>query len=654
MIGYNYAEKYYKEHHEKHPDWVIYGSETCSIVQSRGIYHFPLSTGILADDDEQCSALGNSITSWGAKSLEDCISMDRDMEFSLGQFVWSGFDYIGEPTPYHTKNSYLGQIDTAGFPKDPYYVWQSAWTDYRKEPMIHVFPYWDFNEGQLIDVRVCSNAPYVELYLNGISLGRQELNHAPHSGSHLIADYKIAYESGTLLAVAYDENGQEVAREEKKSFGNSRQIVIYPENTTVQTDGQDLLFLEIGTLDAEGNPVENACDRVQVEVSGAGRLVGLDNGDSTDYDQYKGKSKRLFGGKLLAIIQGEMEPGEIQISVSGVNLKSAQAVFQCVSSGKNAAELNGIAVAKANEDREIITGSAQEIPVRRIQLTAPEGRVFTAGRKELYAEAEILPADADDQEVVFEAVNEKGVTSNLVILKQEGRRAIMTALGDGSFYLRCRSKSGTENVRVISQLEFSIQGLGPAYQNPYGFISGSSYTSFRGEVGNGNERGAATARDGETVVSYGNIDFGPIGSDEITIPIFALTSEEYPIQIWEGIPHQEGSVLLADVVYQKPMIWNTYQPETWKLAKRLSGITTISFLVCQKIHIKGFSFTKPEKAWMQIRADSTDKIYGDSFLRTDFGVERIGNNVSLAFEDMDFGAEGLKNLTIRGRAEKSM
>lgn len=681
VIGYNYAEKYYKSHHEEHPDWVIYGSETCSIVQSRGVYHFPLSTGILADDDEQCSALGNSITSWGAKSLEDCIAMDRDMEFSMGQFIWSGFDYIGEPTPYHTKNAYLGHIDTAGFPKDSYYVWQSAWTDYRKAPMIHVFPYWDFNEGQLIDVRVCSNAPFVELYLNGKSLGRQHLTHEIGSGNHLIADYQVPYEKGTLLAVAYDEEGREVIREEKKSFGNSAQIVIYPENETVQADGRDLLFLEIGTLDAEGNPVENACDRVQVDVTGAGRLVGLDNGDSTDYDQYKGTCRRLFNGKLLAMIQADMEPGEILVKVSGRDLKPAEMVFRCAAlerDGEKSAtgemklvraadgadqtgvavsvirkvNLTGVSLPPANTDRAINLGHRDEIPVRRISLTAPEGRTFSKEKRELRAQAAIEPANADDQKLVFEAVNAKGVASNLVILKQEGNQAFMTALGDGEFYLRCKSKSGSDKVRVISQLEFTVQGLGQAYQDPYGFISGSSYTSFQGEVGNGNERGAATARDGETVVSYGNIDFGPVGSDEITVPIFALTSEEYPIQIWEGIPGQDGSELLAEVVYQKPTIWNTYQPETWKLKKRLTGITTVSFAVHQKIHLKGFSFTRYEKAWMQLPAGSTDAIYGDSFERTERGVESIGNNVSLLYDEMDFGSEGLTELTICGRAVK--
>lgn len=119
VAGYNYAEKYYHQHHAEHPDWIIYGSETASIVQSRGIYHFPFEQSILADDDEQCSALGNSSTSWGAKSAEACIIAERDAAFSLGQFIWTGFDYIGEPTPYHTKNSYFGQMDTATFKRIP-------------------------------------------------------------------------------------------------------------------------------------------------------------------------------------------------------------------------------------------------------------------------------------------------------------------------------------------------------------------------------------------------------------------------------------------------------------------------------------------------------------------------------------------------------
>lgn len=646
MPGYNYAEKYYEEHHKAHPDWVIYGSETSSIVQSRGVYHFPLKAGILAEEDEQCSALGNSSTSWSAKSMEICATVDRDMEFSLGQFIWSGFDYIGEPTPYHTKNSYFGQIDTAGFPKDSYYVWKSAWTDYRKKPMVHIFPYWDYNEGQLIDVRVCSNAPDVELFVNGKSLGKQHLTHEPGSGSHIIADYQVPYEKGTLLAIAYDDDGREVAKEEKHSFGNSGKIVIEPDDTRVRADGRDLLFFTIGTVDGQGIPVENACDRIFVNVSGKGRLIGLDNGDSTDFDSYKGVSRRLFNGKLLAIVQADVTPGEIKVEVSAKGLEGASVVCESY-----ACENQEIATLEANREMPIVLGRAEEIPVRKIVLKTLNGQHFTKDNETITVEAQVEPPQADDREVTFRAVNDTGVLVNLVSLTAEGNRAVLKAKGDGSFRLVAMSKSGTDKTRVMSQLEFTIDGFGQAYTDPYDFVAGSLYTSVaQGDVGCGNERGVATGRDGDTVVCFDNLDFGTVGSDEITIPIFALDDKEYPIQIWEGIPGEEGSEMVADVIYQKPSIWNVYQEETFKLSRKLKGITGISFHVRQKIHIKGFSFTKYEKAWQELMAGEADGVFGDSFEKNGGRVEGIGNNVFLEFADMDFGTRNITGIAIKGRA----
>ena len=665
IAGYNYSEKYYKEHHEKHPDWIIYGSETSSIVQSRGIYHFPLKEGILGEDDEQCSALGNSPASWGARSVEDCITIDRDMGFSMGQFIWSGFDYIGEPTPYHTKNSYFGQVDTAGFPKDSYYVWQSAWTDYREKPMVHIFPYWDFNVGQMIDVRVCSNCPYVELYLNGKSLGRKKISHGAGSGRDVVADYQVSYEEGILEAVALDEEGREVIRQARHSFGDSHRLVIIPENTEARADGREMLFLQIGAQDIDGNPVDNACDRVTVEVSGAGRLVGLDNGDSTDFDSYKGVSRRLFNGKLLAMIQAGFTAGDVRVRVSAEGLQSAEITLHVTIPARPVPEaygsrdedgnLNGgaeehgygLTAQETCVERPVVLGHEKEIPVRKVEIIVDGERIFTPERRTIEARAVILPQNAEDREVIFKAVNDSGVPSNLVTITQEGDKVTMTALGDGDFRLRCMSKSGSDKIRVISQLEFSIQGLGQAYYNPYEFIAGSLYSSFRGEVGNGNEKGVATARDGESVVSYSNIDFGKTGSDEITVPIFALSDAEFPIQIWRGIPGEADGELVADVIYQKPMIWNVYQPETWKLDRKLTGINTISFLLCDKVHIKGFSFTP--KAWQTLRAGEADTIYGDSFTLNGQTVEDIGNNVSLQFNGMDFGDDGATSLIITGR-----
>lgn len=730
LAGYNYGEKYYEEHHKAHPDWVIYGSETSSIVQSRGIYHFPLRASILTEDDEQCSSLGNSPTSWGAKSMERCVCEDRDMDFSMGQFLWTGFDYIGEPTPYHTKNSYFGQVDTAGFPKDAYYVWQSAWTNYRKAPMIHIFPYWDFNEGQSIDVRVCSNAPFVELFCNGKSCGRQQLTHEKGSGHHIIADYSLPYEKGVLYAVAYNEEGNVTARETKASFGNSAEIVLRASGRTAVANGRDLIFVEIGMRDEKGNPVENAVDRVTVQVEGAGRLVGLDNGDSTDEDSYKGNSRRLFSGKLLAIIETGTTPGAVRIRVSGKGLKSAELVCEAVEIDQMlpfmkeekaqriyrevfqnvCTESHGLGQTELAEDQEERQRERQEdeqkqsqkeeleekqekkqsweeqlekeqqqiqearleeevkqnqkerqeekqkqeeIPVRKITLHSHMGQKLSKERPHLTVEAEIEPKEATDRQLMFRVVDEHGVDSNLVKLLVQGHTAQLQAMGDGSFYLRCMSRSGTEGIRVISQLEFTVEGMGQAYRNPYELISGSLYTSYQGEVSNGNERGVATARDGETVVTFGNIDFGPVGSDEITMPVFALTSEEYPIRIYEGVPGEESCQLLADVVYQKPSIWNTYQEETYSLAKRVTGINTISIAVHQKIHLKGFVFKKLQKAWLSLNAAEADSVYGDTFTKEERAITGIGNNVTITYTEMDFGEEGTAGVRICGRAPES-
>lgn len=690
LAGYNYGEKYYEEHHKAHTDWVIYGSETSSIVQSRGIYHFPLRASILTEDDEQCSSLGNSPTSWGAKSMERCVCEDRDMDFSMGQFLWTGFDYIGEPTPYHTKNSYFGQVDTAGFPKDAYYVWQSAWTDYRKAPMIHIFPYWDFNEGQSIDIRVCSNAPFVELFCNGKSCGRQQLTHEKGSGHHIIADYSLPYEKGVLYAVAYDEEGNVTARETKASFGNSAEIVLRASGRAAVANGRDLFFVEIGTRDENENVVENAVDRVTVQVEGAGHLVGLDNGDSTDEDSYKGNSRRLFSGKLLAIIETGMIPGAVRIRVSGKGLKSAELVCEAVEIDQMLTFMKGekaqriyhnfwqdlceetyapgpTELIEDHEERqrerqedeqkqsqkERLDEKQEEIPVRKITLCSPMGQKLSKEQPYLTVEAEVEPKEATDRQLMFRVVDEHGVDSNLVRLLVQGHTAQLHAMGDGSFYLRCMSRSGTDRIRVISQLEFTVEGMGQAYRNPYELISGSLYTSYQGEVSNGNERGVATARDGETVVTFGNIDFGPVGSDEITMPIFALTSEEYPIRIYEGVPGEEGCQLLADVVYQKPSIWNTYQEETYSLAKRVTGINTISVAVHQKIHLKGFVFKKLQKAWLSLNAAEADSVYGDTFTKEECAITGIGNNVTITYTEMDFGEEGTAGIRICGRAPES-
>ncbi|MBD7967506.1 glycoside hydrolase family 2 TIM barrel-domain containing protein [Paenibacillus gallinarum] len=647
LAGYNYAEKYYHKHHEEHPDWIIYGSETASVVQSRGIYHFPFEQSILDDDDEQCSALGNSTTSWGAKSAEACIIAERDAPFSLGQFIWTGFDYIGEPTPYHTKNSYFGQIDTANFKKDAYYIYQAAWTDYKKKPMVHIFPYWDFNPGQIIDVRVCSNAPKIELQLNGETVGTYEIDH--EHGDQLVGWWKIPYEVGELKAIAYDELDQVIAVDVRKSFGNASKIGLKSDQNAVIASGTDVAFVEISMEDEHGNPVENASNRVQVQVTGAGRLLGLDNGDSTDYDPYKGTSRRLFSGKLMAIIGTTLEPGAIQVEVSSRGLESQK--LEITSLPIDESVLEGISASMQNKELQPNLGNMDEIPLRKIELLSPSGQQFDESIKEMTVKANLFPADTSYPDVIWSVVNDAGIESNLAQIESFGQEAKIRALGDGSFRVRCMSKNGSEKTRMISQLEFTATGLGTAFKDPYSFIFGGLYDEVKGEVGNGNERGVATSRDGETQVCYRNIDFGAYGSDLITIPIFALDDEPYELQIWEGMPEEEGSELLADVVYQKKSQWNVYQAETYQLSKRLREVTSLCFVLQKKVHIKGFSFEKKNRAFEMNMATDCDRIYGDTFTLSEQGVEGIGNNVSLTFEQMDFAAEGASKLVIYGRSQ---
>ncbi|CAM3988226.1 DUF4982 domain-containing protein [Paenibacillus alkaliterrae] len=646
VSGYNYAEKYYHAHHKEHPDWIIYGSETASVVQSRGIYHFPFDKSILADDDEQCSALGNSSTSWGAKSAEACILAERDAPFSLGQFLWTGFDYIGEPTPYHTKNSYFGQIDTATFKKDSYYIYQAAWTDYRTHPMVHLFPYWDFNDGQIIDVRVCSNAARVELFFNGKTVGMHDIDH--ERGSQLVGWWKIPYAAGEIKAIAYDESGSVIATDVRRTFGDAKQIRLKADKEVLTADGTDLIFVEIGMVDGDGNPVENANNRVRVEVTGEGRLLGLDNGDSTDYDPYKGLSRRLFSGKLMAIIVSTLVPGKIRIEVSSEGMQTEAAVFEAVAAEGGAPE--GISVNERNRELPCVTGGLEEIPLRKIEIVSDTGQSFNESTREIVVRTKLWPDNTTYREVEWRAVTDEGIDSNIARIEANGLGARITAIGDGAFRLRCTSKNGTDKTKLISQLEFKAAGLGTAYKDPYGFISAGLYDYSKGDVGNGNDRGVATSRDGETQVGFRGIDFGPYGSDTMTLPIFALSSEEYALQIWEGMPDEPGSALVADVVYQKPSKWNVYQEETYRLSKRLRGITSICFVLQKKVHIKGFSFERQNRAFEPNAAASSDRIYGDTFTVADSRVEGIGNNVSLEFAHMDFAGAGASKLIICGRS----
>lgn len=616
LAGYNYGERLYPAHHAAHPGWRMYGSETSATVQSRGVYHFPANFRMLTHDDSQCSSLGNCSVNWGAANAADTVIRDRDTPFSAGQFIWTGWDYIGEPTPYFTKNSFFGQIDTAGFEKDTYYQYQAEWTDYRVHPMVHLLPYWDFNIGQLIDVRAYTNAPQIELLFNGKSCGVQQIDHT--HGMQLAGEWQLAFIPGTITAIARDESGTELARESRTTPGDPYRLVVKLDKPRFEGP-RDLIFAEIHTVDKAGNPVDNARNHITVEVAGA-RLEGLDNGDSTDYEQYKTNSRKLFNNALIAILAPDPEHWDapFSLTVSSPGLEGAS--------------------------------SEGEVPVRKIELTCNGARTLTPEIREVVVSARILPENATHRTLKFEAVRLEGIASRAVTLTPFKTDDVIrvTALQDGEFRLRCSCDNGTGIPEIISELEFSVSGLGNTCLNPYEFISACEKNSSLNEC-KLSFLGGVYIPAGRNWISFENVDFGPDGSDTFTIPIFSFDTT-MQLELWDGNP-DSGGTLLMQAEYNSPSWYNHYQSNTWTLPRRLTGIHDLYILTdTNRYSIQGFQFEKSRKAFSHLSAPDADSITGDSFTRESDRISGIGNNVSLEFRDMDFGTDGVHGIRIKGRA----
>ena len=635
--GYNYGEKYYEAHHEKHPDWVIYGSETASVLASRGIYHFPIDKPIMSEADLQCSALGNSNTSWGAQDLRKMILDDLHTPWSMGQFIWSGIDYIGEPTPYHTRSCYFGQADTACFPKDSFYLFKSLWNP---EPMIHIGVTWNWNPGQMIDVPVMTNCAAAELFLNGESLGRKRVStDTPDACQPL---WKIPYQDGTLTAVGYDREGKPAARDTAVSFGDSVRLRLHTRETGLKSDGHDLAFIEITAEDRDGHPVMNARDQVRITVTGGGILAGTDNGDSSDQDSYKSATRQLFSGKLLAIIAS--------------NGRNEDTVIRAESGTCRGGELTLTSVPAEAEEGSGRIGPVWETgrpltmaPIRQIRLIPEESTALNQEKNSTLIRYEILPEGHQPAFLAWQATNRLGINAPYVRTEEAGPGLIrVTAEGDGDYYLRALYGNRTDHPEMISQIEITARGMGKPALDPYEFISAGLYDLHEGEIGTGNEKGIAFARDGASMAGFSRVDFGKTGSDELILPIFALNGDPYDIELLCGEPGKELK-LVTVLRYQKPSIWNVYQEEVFHLPETLKGLQTICFRMKEKVHMKGFRFAEKLRSAQRLNAAEADEIYGDQFTKEEKAVTGIGNNVTLIFHDMSFEKGGILPLMIEGK-----
>lgn len=641
LAGYNYSEYLYDEHHAKYPDWVIYGSETASAVRSRGIYRFPAELPLLTGEDCQCSSLDNSVVGWGSSAMKSW-RLDRDCPFCCGQFIWTGFDYIGEPTPYNTKNSYFGIVDTAGFPKDIYYFYQSVWVSPEQKKVLHIVPsYWDFIPGQEIDVLIYSNARDVELFLNGKSIGSHVME--LETSQDMRAHFKVPFEPGVLRVVGHFADGSECS-EVLHTPSDPAAVVLTSDKETLLADGRDIAFVEISTVDVNGIPVGNARNRIRVEVSGAGRLVGLDNGDSTDYDSYKGDNRRLFSGKLLAMIESTLEPGEITVRAYSEGLENAE--LRLVS--ENCGEVSGVSVVTENKFPAVCRAYTGEVPAR---LLLPEVDVnsFDPERRSAEIRAKLLPENCTYDDISWSVVRRNGVESNLAQVEGSGRSAVVTAKGDGEFFVRAMVHNGAEHPQVIADIPFTAEGLGAAVRDAYSFISASTLDSSNVPT-NIIEDGALSNFDGRTVMTYSDIDFGKTGSQIISLSVG--TCFDMPVEVWEGTP-VDGK-LICRVDFGNNGHWCGFAGQDFALAERLTGVRTISVVIDSRVIFGGFSFVPIERAYDTNWVGEADSVYGDDYRIDGRRVADIGNNVIINYEGLDFGEGGSEALIISGETGNPM
>lgn len=344
VAGFNYRPHRYQVNYKKLPQQIILGSETASTVSSRGVYKFPVERKAMAVyDDHQSSSYDVEHCGWSNLPEDDFIQHE-DLPYCIGEFVWTGFDYLGEPTPYYTNwpshSSLFGIIDLAGIPKDRYYLYRSHWN--KAEKTLHILPHWTWpgREGEVTPVFVYTNYPSAELFINGKSQGKRtkDLSIAIDSSYTEAAQksferqkrYRLMwmdtrYEPGTLKVVAYDKDGNAVAEQEVHTAGKPHHIELSADRTRLTADSKDLAFIHVRVVDKNGNLCPDDSRKIHFKVRGAGTYRAAANGNSASLESFQAPQMSLFSGQLTAIVQtAEEQPGTIYFEASAPGVKSAE------------------------------------------------------------------------------------------------------------------------------------------------------------------------------------------------------------------------------------------------------------------------------------------------------------------------------------------
>jgi beta-galactosidase len=331
LIGYNYHHFDYATFHDRYPGKKFIATETTSGLEMRGYYDMPSDSiriwpagwnkPFKGNPGNTVSAYDNVRPDWGS-THEPTWKVMKKYDFLSGMFIWTGFDYLGEPTPYSwpSRSSYFGIIDLAGFPKDIYYMYQSEWTN---KTVLHIFPHWNWTPGKLVDIwAYYNNADEVELYLNGKSLGIKK-----KVGDDLHVMWRIPFEPGTLKAISR-KDGKVVLTREIHTAGAPAKIELTADRSLIKADGKDLSFITVKILDKDGNVVPDAENLVNFKVNGNAFIASVDNGDEVSHDPFKADYRKAFHGLALAIVQAKEMPGDITFTATSDGLKSAVIVLK--------------------------------------------------------------------------------------------------------------------------------------------------------------------------------------------------------------------------------------------------------------------------------------------------------------------------------------
>ena len=341
--GFNYRVHKYQNNIEKLPQGFLLGSETASTVSSRGVYQFPVvAEAVDTESSElrkhhyngQCSSYDVQYCSWSNLPDDDWVWQD-DKDWVIGEFVWTGYDYLGEPSPYDeywpSRSSYFGICDLAGLPKDRYYLYRSKWQ--KGDHTIHLLPHWTWGKerrGQVTPVYCYTDYPTAELFVNGKSQGKITKNPKERLDRYRLRWNDVKYEPGKLRVVVYDEQGRQAGEQIVSTAGKPSKLKLdvwtQHDAEWLKADGEDLAFITVSLTDAKGTVIPDANDQLSFEVSGAGRFEAVCNGDATSLESFKKPTMRLFSGQLVIVVRSDKKAGNLTLKVKDSQRKISETI----------------------------------------------------------------------------------------------------------------------------------------------------------------------------------------------------------------------------------------------------------------------------------------------------------------------------------------